>query len=633
MAYWIVDPAEVPSSAQAVISGAQGSTDKGGVKAVTGGSSADIPVTDLTPGAAHKVYVVLEDVAGNLSERKEVSFATLPEAHVIKLDDLIKDYEKETVKVPDKFGDVEVYTDPGDPAGSIIPPDGGFLPMEPGTSIYIRYPAREEGGVTVPASDGVKIDIPGRPAAPLAKQVEVADTTVTVKEPSDDEEYILVEKGSLSDGAEPDWNGADADKVNEDGKFTGLDPNKEYELYVRKKATEDAFASESAKTPVRTWVTINEPQISGDGKGKPGNTAPKPNAPDEGGKTVTYMGTYNEEYTPVIIVDGKEIIPGAGTPDADGSEMTWDEEAGKGEWKYVYPIPDDAAEADITVAFRKRSITGITAAPGSLTLPADSDANRSAVEAGEITPLTAYLKERCGVKAAYDNRTTGTPAADAITYTTTDTFAPKGAAYHYTVSAGGKTCTATLTVTPVTVSVRNPDTIVKRQKEDGYTAQEAGAWLPAKLTMTYTGAGGAVKTEEPAVTWDTASIGADFGKTFGDKTVNGTVELPPWATGTASVSIVIRFVDKTPLGDSQIRLTVQDFRYGDKKLPDAQGSVTVTDTNPVYNYLYSTNGGTTWIAKENLPKSADGYIVPGEYQIKLTYTGDAYIGDVICCEL
>lgn len=623
-AYWIVDPAGTPADAQAVISGAQGSA-QGGTQEITGGTSADLAVTSLTPGAVHKVYVVLEDAAGNLSEMKGVSFATLPEAPAITADNLIKDYDKETVKVSDDFGDVEVYTDPGDPSGSKIKLEADGYPVDPGKPVYIRYPEKPEGDVTVPPSAGVRIDIPGRPAAPPAKEVAVTGTTVTVKNPAAGEEYILVEKGSLPEGVEPDWK--DADKVNEIGKFTGLDSNKEYDLYVRKKATEDAFASETAKTEVRTHVTINEPQIKGDGAGKDGNTAPKPDHPDEGGATVTYTGTYGEEYTPVIIVDGKVIIPGADTPDAEDSGMKWDEEDKKGEWKYVYEVPDGAAEADITVEFRKRAVIGITATPGSLTLSADDTANLNAIQAGNVTPLTAYLKEKCSVKAAYDNRTMEAVPADNAAYTVTDTFAPKGAAYHYTISAREKTCQTTLTVTPVTASVRNPDTVVQRQKDGGYTAQEVDAWLPAKLTVTYTGADDTVKTEELAVTWNTGSIGSGFGKTLGEKTVDGTVGLPSWATGTGSASIVIRFVDKTPLGDSQIRLTAQDFRYGDKKLPDAQGSITVEDTNPVYTYLYSADGGTTWTAKENLPKSAGGYIVPGEYQVKMNYTGDQYIGE------
>ena len=618
-AYWIVDPAGTPADAQTVISGAQGSTDEGGVNAVTGGTSAAIPVTGLTPGAAHKVYVVLEDAAGNLSVVKEVAFGTLPETPEITLADLKKDYENEKVKIPESFGDVEVYTDPDNLSGSKIEPDDdGFLSVKPGKPIYIRYPEKTEDGVTVTPSESVKIDIPSRPAAPPAKEVTVTDTTVTVKDASGDEEYILVEKGSLSDGAEPDWNGADADRVSEDGKFKGLDPDKEYELYVRKKATEDAFASEPAKTEVRTHVTVKEPELKGEGAGKPGNTAPKPEKPDEGGRTVTYTGTYGEEYTPVIKVGGKEIIPGAGTPDAEGSEMVWNEEDKKGEWKYVYPIPEGATEADITVEFRKRSLTGITAAPDSLTLYADDAANESA------EALAAYLKEHCSVQAAYDNRTKETVRE--ASFTTVDNFAPKGIVYLYTVSAEGKSDDITLAVTPVNAVGTAPAGIIKIQKTGGYTEEEVGAWLPTEVTVTYTGTGYTARREGRTVTWDTASLGSDFGGTLGKKTISGTVDLPAWATGEKAVSIEIEFIDRIILEDEQMRLPMPEFSYGDKKLPGAQGSVTVTDTNPSYTYLYSADGGATWITEDGLPRSDSGYIVPGEYQVKMTYRGDSYTG-------
>lgn len=619
-AYWIADPAGTPDSAQAVVTGAQGSADSGGVKEITGGAAANIAITGLTPGTAHKVYVALEDAAGNLSEVKAVTFGTLSNVPGITIGDLEKDYVNERVKVPESFGKVEVYTDPDDPAGSIIPPgNDGFLPVEPGTSIYIRYPEKNDGGQTILASGGAKIDIPGRPAAPPAKEVTVTDTTVTVKDPAAGEQYILVPKGQT-----PDW--SDADEVNETGVFIGLDPNEEYDLYVRKKATEDDFASEPAKNEVRTSVTINEPEITGDGAGKDGNTAPKPDRPDEGSDTVTYTGTYGEEYTPVIKVGGKEIIPGADTPDAEGSEMTWDDDNKSGEWEYTYEIPDGVSEVDITVEFRKRALTGITAQPNSLTIFADDAANQDAAQTGDVSPLTAYLKEECTVKAAYDNRTTGEAQADAVTYTTTDTFAPKGATYHYTISAGGKTCTAALTVNPVTASVRNPNTVLQRQKDGGYTAQEVGAWLPAQVMVTYTGTGYTERTETLAVTWDADSLGADFGGTPGEKAINGTVELPAWAAGQDSVSIGIRFVEKTLLSDDQIRLSIPDFSYGDQKLPGTQGSITVEDTNPAYTYLYSTDGGAAWTTEDQLPKSDSGYIVPGEYKVKVTYRGDSYTG-------
>lgn len=543
-AYWIVSDTGTAPDAQAVVTGAQEDAGKGGVKDVIGDTPDTVTVTGLTPGEEHTVYMVLEDAAGNLSEVKEVRFTTLQKAPEIVLGDLVIDHEKEMVKIPGGIGEVEVYTDPADPSGSKIQQEAdGSLPVEPGTTIYIRYPEKTQDGETTPASDAAKIDIPGRPAAPAPKQTTVTDTTVTVTNPADGEEYLLVEKGSLPDGAEPDWD--NADKVNDTGAFTGLDPNKEYDLYVRKKETEDDFASTSAKTGVRTHVTIDEPEITGDGAGKPGNTAQRPAKPDEGGATVTYTGAYEDEYTPVIKVGGKEIIPGAGTPGAEGSEMNWDEEAGQGKWKYVYPVPDGATEADITVEFRKRTVTGITAKPENFSIYADDTANRDAIQAGDVAPLTAYLKKACSVEAAYDNGTKGN-LQETSSFTTADNFVQKGAVYRYTVSAGEKTCTAVLTVEPVAASVQNPDALAKTRKNGGYTAQEVGAWLPEQVTVSYTGTGYTTRTESLPVTWDTNSIGEDFGAAVGEETVNGTAKLPAWATGEDAVSIVIRFENKKP---------------------------------------------------------------------------------------
>ncbi len=532
--YWLVDPVTAPNAQEVVEKGAQ----NGNVKEnIIGGSSNAFALTGLTSGESHKVYVVLEDAAGNLSDVKAVSFISLQKAPEITIHDITIDREKEVVKLPAGIGEVEVYTNPDDPSGSKIQPEAdGSLPMEPGTSIYIRYPQKTEGGETTPASDSVKIDIPGRPAAPAPKQTVVTDTTVTIIGPAAGEEYILVEKGSLPEGAEPDWK--NVDQVNESGAFTGLDPNKEYELYVRKKATGNNFASESAKVEVRTYVTIEEPNVTGEGAGQPGNTVLKPDAPDVDGKTVTFTGTYGEEYTPVIKVDGKEIIPGVGTPDAEGSGMTWDEGDGKGKWKYLYTIPDDASSVQIAVEFKKRAVTGITTQPGSLTVYADDAANENQAA------LTAYLKDHCNVQTVYDNQTKA--VVQEASFTTADSFVRKGAAYHYTASAGGKNCEVILTVRPVTASVRNPNTLLQKQREGGYTAQEVGAWLPAQFTVAYTGTGYTARTEKRTVTWDTSSIGGDFGGTLGEETINGTVELPPWATGQTSASIVIRFVDKLP---------------------------------------------------------------------------------------
>ncbi len=610
--YWVVSDTGTAPNAQEV----KDRADKmGGAQVITGKEMENFTIKGLTHGEKHTVYVVLEDAAGNLSEVKEASFTTLQKAPEITLNDIVIDHEKETVKLSEGIREVEVYTNPDDPSGSRIQPEaGGFLPVEPGTSIYIRYPEKTDAGQTTPASDSTKIDIPKRPAAPAPKQTAVTDTTVTVISPAAGEEYILVEKGSLPEGAEPDWDNTDI--VNENGKFTGLVPNKKYDLYVRKKATESVFASGSLKTEVQTYVTIEEPAVTGEGAGKAGNTVLKPDTPDADGHTATFTGTYGEEYTPVITIDGQMFIPGESTP---GSEMIWDEDSGKGEWAFTYEIPDGVSAVQITVEFKKRTVIGMMVEPGILKIYADDAANES------LEALTAYLNDHCNVWNVYDNSTKGTVRE--ASFTTADNFEQKGATYHYTVFAGGRTCEMTLTVRPVTASVQSLDALVQRQKDDGYTAQEVNAWLPTQVTVTYTGTDYKTRTEKRTVTWGTDSLGTDFGKTLGEQTVNGTVELPAWATGQACAGIVIRFVDKTLLSDGQIQLDIQGFCYGAQKLPGTQGSITVEDTNPVYTYLYSVDGGITWITEENLPKSDGGYIVPGEYSVKVTYTGDKFFGE------
>lgn len=530
--YWLVNP-ETVLTAQEV---AQKGTQNGNVKdEIMGGLSNAFTVAGLTPGETHKVYVVLEDAAGNLSEVREVSFTTLQAAPDITLDDLIIDHAEERIKVPDSLGEVEVYTDPANPEGSRITSDAdGSLPVEPGTSVYIRYPEKREDGEVTPPGDSVKIDIPDRAVAPAQKQVTVTDTIITVTNPVRGEEYVLVPKGSVPAGQEPDWSGAE-----ETGVFTGLEPNQEYELWVRKKATGDEFASHPVRTDICTKVTVNTPAITGEGAGKPGNTAPKPTIPDTNENTVPFTGTYGEEYTPIIRVDGQEITPG----------MTWDEGTGKGKWDYSYSVPDGTAEVEITVEFRKRTLLGIAVTPDSLKIYADHAANRSAAEAGNTAPLTAWLEEEYKPEAVYDNKTE--EPVQGASYATTDQFAPKGGVYSYVVSAEGEEAGITLTVTPVNAAVAAPDKVVQIKKSGGYAQMEVAAWLPAQAAVTYTGNGYTARTENRAVTWDTAAIGADFGGTPGVKTVNGDVDLPEWATGQTDINISIEFTDKKPSGGDQ----------------------------------------------------------------------------------
>ncbi len=237
-AYWIVSDTELT---------AEEVKEQGSVLEITGGTEGSIAITGLT-GNEHTVYVVLEDAAGNLSDVKKETLTTQHEAPEILPENLDIDYSSGTITLPaDIIGQVEVYTDPSDPEGSKITPNAdGTLPVEPGTTIYIRYP--EEDGT--PASEATEIQIPDRPAAPEEKQVTVTSSTITVADPSPDEEYVLVEKGQ-----EPDWSNA-----NTTGEFTGLTPDKEYDLYVRTKATENSFASE----PVKTEITAHDHTPSAD---------------------------------------------------------------------------------------------------------------------------------------------------------------------------------------------------------------------------------------------------------------------------------------------------------------------------------------------------------------------------------
>ena len=514
--YWIAADEEL-SAVQVAEQGGQ----SGNVKEITGGSSDTCLVTGLASGEKHTVYVVLEDAAGNLSAVKKISFTTLQAVPELTLDNIEIDRGTETIKLPESIRNrVEVYTNPDNPSGSgIEPSEDGSLSVEPGTNIYIRYPEKVDEGVTTPASGSVCIQIPNRPAAPEAKQAVITDSTVTVQNPDASEEYILVEKGQT-----PDWS-----RSNTTGEFTGLEPGREYELYVRTKATEDSFASEPARTEIKTAIAIKDPVIAGEGGGddaaNKGNTVAKP---DIDGSTVTFTGTYGEDYTPVIKTGSGDYTP----------EMTWDEDS-KGRWEYTYNIPEGDTKVEITVEFKKRALTGITLTQGAQdlwTIYADHTANES------LNTLTAYLRENSGAKAEYDNNTKENVQTKAE-YITDNSFEPKGADYQYIVSYGGKSANITLHVKSVQAAV-DGTRLTKRWKNGGYTAEEVKSWLPAQITVTYSGDDYKTRTESRNVEWSVDSIGADFGGQIGSKTINGTVDLPAWATGNANADITINFVDK-----------------------------------------------------------------------------------------
>lgn len=69
-----------------------------------------------------------------------------------------------------------------------------------------------------------------------------------------------------------------------------------------------------------------------------------------------------------------------------------------------------------------------------------------------------------------------------------------------------------------------------------------------------------------------------------------------------------------------------DALSGAQEKPVPRGSVSVADANPVIAYLYSADSGVSWTDAGQIPQSGSGHIVPGIYQIKMTYTGDGYKG-------
>lgn len=75
-----------------------------------------------------------------------------------------------------------------------------------------------------------------------------------------------------------------------------------------------------------------------------------------------------------------------------------------------------------------------------------------------------------------------------------------------------------------------------------------------------------------------------------------------------------------------MNLSVSGWTYGAQEKPVPRGSVSVADANPVITWLYSADSGVSWTDAERLPKSDSGHIVPGTYQVKMTYTGDGYKG-------
>ncbi len=238
--YWLANPAKKPS--------AEDVREKGTYRDVTGTSENSFEVTGLAPGQEQKIYVVLEDAAGNLSEIKEVVFATRQDRPDITPEEVKPDFVNEEMKVPEGM---EVYTNPADPEGSrIMPDEAGYIKVNPGETVYIRRPEKTDGESVVPAGPPVTITIKERPEPSTPKTLQTGVGTIEITDGNPGEEYVIVKKGET-----PDWDSA----VKTGGKFTDLEPETEYTVWVRKAATDEEFASNpvasTVKTPAKTGST------------------------------------------------------------------------------------------------------------------------------------------------------------------------------------------------------------------------------------------------------------------------------------------------------------------------------------------------------------------------------------------
>ena len=136
----------------------------------------------------------------------------------------------------------------------------------------------------------------------------------------------------------------------------------------------------------------------------------------------------------------------------------------------------------------------------------------------------------------------------------------------------------------------------------------------------------------PAVTVKDGSYtlvsGKDYSVSYKDNTNIGTAAVTVTGTGNYSGTVEKTFtiVDKTPLKENEMTLTISGGAYGSLKEPAPKGSVTKTDTEKTFTYRYRADDGNTWVDADALPKSSSGYIIPGTYTVEMTYTGKDYTG-------
>ncbi|MEG0093859.1 BspA family leucine-rich repeat surface protein [Anaerorhabdus sp.] len=578
--YYVVNPTSVPSASDVV-------TNNNKV-AIVASTDKTIPLTNLDKGSVQKVYLVTKDIAGNLSVVKEVKFATLQSAPVIDLAGLDVEYAKETITVPEGM---EVYTDPDDPNGSKLTPDSNnMVAFTPGTIIYIRYPEKGTGDDKIPAGTPTEITMPSRPVAPSTNTPTIEKDKVTI-ELSENQECVIVKKGET-----PTW-----DNPNTDGKFTGLDKNTEYDIYIRDKATNNSFSSDTSKVEVKTLVEITTPITTGTSES---NTVITPTLSNDKTKVI-YKGEYDKNSTPSIIIGGVTIAP----------TMTWDDKTGKGTWVYEYVIKPSDKTVSAEIKFNTRKITSLSTTDSSMF--ADNSSNTSNDE------IKKWLETNQKVTGTFDNKTTDDVSAK-VSYSTTDTFDIKGKVYTYKATMDSVEISLKMTVVSIDATFTQlveKEFVVRPNSK--YTYDELG--LPETISIVYKGTGYTDKTESIKITW-TNDIPTDFGKTISNHTFEGKLTLPNWANGTRDISIVVKIVNKLVLKDDQITVTMNGWTYGNTESTPSS-SLAVTDTNGSYKYSYSSDNRLTW--NTNLPKSNLGITPAGAYSVKMEYEGDNYKGEKI----
>ena len=165
-----------------------------------------------------------------------------------------------------------------------------------------------------------------------------------------------------------------------------------------------------------------------------------------------------------------------------------------------------------------------------------------------------------------------------------------------------------VTVTPATASIQKGNT-------QQFNATVTGAYLPAR-TVSWS-----LEDSHASGTGisDTGLLTVASEETATTLTVKATSTVDTNKSATATVTIS----DKTPLAEDQMTLTIDGWTYGETANTPT-GSVTVTGDNGVISYQYSADNGTNWA--DTLPLSTAGFAKAGDYLVKMSYEGDAYIG-------